>query len=200
MVILDYGGPTIAVLAAITIGGIAVLSRQSIWYFQAMLLIPVHVLVASTISTTLCIIYIVFTYYKMLFDQINQHIQQILSDGGLKIITKRKEDQLYTLLYQHNLISIEVHKVNLMLRKTAALLFITFSLIKIVSLYVMINTINPLMKMLVTNVFVLFFIFGFGLTYLFSMQIKSAHKSFKTIHSAICKFTMKLPIKLKVTF
>lgn len=132
MIILDYGGPTIAVLAAMTIGGIAILSKQPIWYFQAMLLIPVHVLVTSTISTISCIIYIIFTYYKMLFDQINQCIQLILPDGGSKIITKRKEDQLYTLLHQHNLISIEVHNVNLMLRKTAALLFITFSLIKIV--------------------------------------------------------------------
>ena len=195
--ILDYTGPTIAILAAITISGIAFLSNQWIWYVQTLFLVPVHVLVASTIAPMFCVIYLIFTYYKMLFDQINNKIESELT-GKIRVIYKRREHRLTRLIHGHNLISIEIHKLNLLLRRTAALIFIMFSFIKIVSLYIMINTNNHLMKILVTNVFVSFFIFGFGLTYLFSLQIKSAHKCHKIIHSVICTHTMRPSFKLKV--
>ena len=46
--------------------------------------------------------------------------------------------------------------------------------------------------------FVRFFVVGFGLTYLFSRQIKSAHQSYGLINSIQSEFKMRIHLRFKV--
>ena len=198
--LLHYAGPTIAIVSGITIAGIGIMSNHIFWYIQASLLIPLYLVVAATIAPYTCIIYMILAYYKLLFDQMNKLIAFVKPNDRRKVITEWKEVKLTRLMSEHNLASVEIHSINLILRRTAALLFLFASLIKIISLYLVINTKNDWMRMLIINIFVVFFTFGFGMTFMFSLQIKSAHKSLKIVHSMICKYRMRLSFKLKVSY
>ena len=70
---------------------------------------------------------------------------------------------------EHNSLSVEVHKLNMMRRRTAASCFIKFSLMKIISLHLMFSPNDLSIKILAINIFVLYFVFGFAVTYLFSL-------------------------------
>ena len=89
----------------------------------------------------------------MLFDQINDKIKSILPNGRIIFIDKRR-GKLINLILQHNKVALEIHNINMMIRRTGASIFISFSLIKIISLYVMLYTKDPLMKMLAIGLFV----------------------------------------------
>ena len=198
--LLHYAGPTIAIVSGITIAGIGIMSNHVFWYIEASLLIPLYLVVATTITSYTCVIYIILTYYKLLFDQMNKSIASVVPNDRRRVITGRKEVRLTHLMNEHNLASHEIHSINLIIRRTAALFFFFASLIKIISLYLIINTKSDWMRMLITNIFVAFFTSGLGLTFLFSLQIKSAHKSLKIVHSMICKHRMRLSFKLKVSY
>ena len=75
----------------------------------------------------------------------------------------------------------------------------TVKITRIILLFILINfNNNILVDIFVSGEFYILFIFCFGMTYLFSLQIKSAHQSNKLIYSILCKFNMKLSFKLKV--
>ena len=76
--------------------------------------------------------------------------------------------------------------------------FIVLSLIDIISLCIMIKSKFLLMKILMAIVFVLYLVFGFALSYLFSLQIKSAHQSYQLTNSIISRCKMRLTLKFKV--
>ena len=95
----------------------------------------------------------------------------MIPNGKWKFIIKRREKLLINLINEHNEVAVKVDKLNMMVRRTFASTFIHFSLMKIVSLYLMFNTKNFIMKILSINVFALYFVFGFTITYLLSHQI-----------------------------
>ena len=112
-----------------------------------------------------------------------------------------EEVELLRLIYEHNFLSAWVGFVNNdvynnVLRKTIAVLYLFMSLIKIVSLYLMIKTLTSLFKLLIF--FICSFIFGFALSNLFSQQIKAAHKCRKLINPVICKYTTRLSLRIEV--
>ena len=133
----------------------------------------------------------------MRFDQIHSSIRTIVSNGN--VINKRRERQLINLIDEHKSISNEIHKLNLMLRRSAGVMSIVLSTDRMIILHLFINFNNNIFVnvMLVATCCVLF-VFGFGLTYLFSRQIKSAHQSDKLIYSTLCRFNMRLKFKFKV--
>ena len=55
-----------------------------------------------------------------------------------------------------------------------------------------------MMKLIIWIAFISIFFGGFGISYLLSLQINSAKKSYKNIHSIVCKSKMNLRLKLKV--
>ena len=138
------------------------------------------------------------SYYKMRFDQLNHKIKSIIPNGNWKYIIKKKEKLLLGLIHEHNELSIQIHTINMMLRRSLALYFIYISLIKIDTLYLMLNTKDLLIKLLAINCFALYFIFGLAGSYLFSRQIKSAHQSLELMHLIVCRYQMKLKLRLKV--
>ena len=194
--LLNLGIPITIMLAILINSYFAIFSQKLIWIFEATFFSLIYICIGFTAATWMCIVYIIFPYYKFRFDQIHHQIQLLLPNG--KIFSRTREKLLTKLIDEHNKLSIEIYKMNLMIRKTAAITLITFSIVKILSLYLMINMKEIIMKVTVTNIFFLCFIFGLGLCYLFTLQIKSAHQSYKLLDSMVCKYKMRLQFKFKV--
>ena len=160
--------------------------------------IPMTIIGCFTGASLFFIFYILFYYYKLLFDQISNQFVQFRNRKSL-VINKTTEIQLIKLIKEHNLASIQIKEINLLFRRTVAFIFITFSFIKIVSFYLIMHSNDIILNIVLVNAVVFFLIFGFGVSYLFSLQIKSAHQSYQTIHSIVCKYKMRFYFKMKVS-
>ena len=195
---IGYGAPILLCLASLILIRVAILSTNLAWTIYVVILIPTIFLTSYIMFIWPSFIFLLISYYKLLFDQIHDKINKI-KDSPLKIINKKKENQLIWLVNQHNQVSIEVWKTNLFIRRSTAAIFVVFSLIKIISLYLAINLNDDLFRFFYKcNFFPLICTVQLLTTFIFSSQIKSAHQSYKTVNSIVCKFKMRLPIKLKV--
>ena len=104
------------------------------WIIQAIIMIPIYVLGTFTITSLASLVFIFHAYYKLIFHQIIQQIKSLIPNGKIRLINNRREKKLIDLLNDHNQAAIEIHKMNLIMRRTAATMFITFSLLKIISI------------------------------------------------------------------
>ena len=146
----------------------------------------------------MCTVFVVILYFKLRFDQIDQQIKSFISSSKCKVINSRRENVLTYLIHQHNLASIEISKMNKLFRRSAAAMFFILSISKIITLFLVINLNHFITKIVLLLGFIIIFFFGFGISYLFSLQIHSAHKSSNLIHSVVCKYKMKFGFRLKV--
>ena len=197
-VILDYGGPLFIVLIPLSALTIAIISKRLVVWINLIVLLTPYVISIISIATGCCICSIYFPYYKFRFDQLNDEIKSIIPNGRGRVINKRRGKLIQQLINQHNLLSLEIDKFNLLLRRSAAMMFIVCALIKIITLYLTIYMKHTLIRILVGNAFIIFFIFGFGVSILFSLQINSAKNNYKFIHSVVCNYKMKLKLRFKV--
>ena len=159
----------------------------------------------SLATSVFCLYIIIFAYYTMIFRQINHQIHLIskekltLFKRKKIIINKTKQRQLISLIEQHNLAAIEIHKFNLMARRTVGCLFINFAIIKIISFYLIVKSNEFFVELFLIVLNILLLILLFGVSFLFTLQIKSAHQPVKTIYSIVCKYRINLRFKLKVS-
>ena len=196
---LDYAVPTFTLLICTIFIRITILSQKIPWILQSILTIGFVQNGIFVLTSDCCMVYIYFTYYKFRFDQINERLFKLTNVNLIEeMISLTEGRRLTRLIIQHNRLSIEIDRFNLSIRRSAAVMFVTFCLIKIISLYLMMHTTNFLFKILFENIFVVFLICTFGISILYSIQIQSAHQSYKLIHSIICKYQMRLSLKLKV--
>lgn len=197
IILIDYGIPFFSILVLMIFMKISFEAKSLVWLLQLILVTPFYIAIALNQLPLICALITVFVYYKMRFDQINHKFEMIVNNGLKKI--KRDENQIIKLIHQHNLLAIEIDHLNVCMRKGTAMMFITLALIKVITLYLLIKIQElTLIKFLVINVFTGFFIIGFGLSILYSRQIKSAHQSFKLIHTVVCKYKINFKFKLKV--
>ena len=197
--VLEYGTPMVGI---ITIGFsvlITILSQKLVWILFTIYLLAAIMVANVIFSCWMCINMILFSYYKFRFDQINSSIKSIIPNGKLNVINRRKQKQLIKLIDEHKSLSNEVYKLNLMLRRSAGITPKLFTAGRTIFLFVFTNFNNNIFVniMMVVGFWLLIF-FGFGLTYLFSRQIKSAHQSNKLIYSILCRFNMRLSFRFKV--
>ena len=186
---LDYCAPIIIFVGTLIMGRTALLTGQLFWILEVIHLIPLYLWASYAIAFGFVIFYVYFSYYKMLFDQLNVKIKQIIPNGRWKLIVDRREEMLINLIQEHNQLANEIHQINLIARRTATVMFITISFIKIISLYLLIHMKRTSMvRLLIANVFICFFLFGFALNYFLSQQIKSAHQSQQFVYSIVCKY------------
>ena len=122
--ILDYGTPFIGAIAMGLTILIAILSQKIIWILLSIHLIPFILISVIAFSIWMCIILILFSYYKIRFDQIHSSIKSIVPNGKYYAINKRRENRLINLINEHKLISNEICKLNLIFRRSAALMSI----------------------------------------------------------------------------
>ena len=196
---LDYAVPIFTLLISTIFISITILSQKVAWILQSILTIGFIQNAIFVLTSDCCLVYIYFTYYKFKFDQFHTKIFKLINVNLIEeMINLRKERKLIRLINQHNRLSIEIHRFNLSIRRCAAVMFVAFCLIKIISLYLVEHTTNSLYEILFQNIFFVFLICTFGLSILYSIQIKSAHQSYKLIYSIICKYKMRLSLKLKV--
>ena len=89
---MDYGVPIFAILLIAIETSITIGSKKLFWLLNEMY--PLYLDSIITLSTTACIAYVYFVYYKMRFDQIEE-IKSIVKDGETtKTINKRKKKKL----------------------------------------------------------------------------------------------------------
>ena len=198
MIFLNYVSKFLTGLTVVNIVVITINSQRFIFYLLAVLITPFYVILIIIMTSCCCVIYIYFLYYKLIFDQINDQFKCLFFDSRSKIIFKSKENQLIQLINEHNLAAIQVHKMNLILRRTSAVMFITYSFAKMITLFLIMNLRDHLMKILIANVFMILLIFGFGVSILYSLQVKSAHKSYQLFHLIVCRYKIRFLLRLKV--
>ena len=198
MVLIDYGIPFFSILLLMIFVKISFSASSLIWFLQFILVTPFYIAIALNQLPLICILITIFVYYKMRFDQINHQFEMIASNQ-LKRMKKLDENQMMKLIDQHNLLAIEIDHLNICLRRETAMMFVILALIKVTTLYLAMKMEElTLMKFLIINLSAGFFIVGFGLSILYSRQIKSAHQSFKLIHLIVCKYKVNFKLKLKV--
>ena len=198
--VFDYLMPIVILMASLIITQTAFLSGQLFWFLQAIHLIPLYMWIIYGFSTGFVIIYVYFSYYKMIFDQINVKIKEMIQNGRWRFIIGRREDIIINLIQEHNQLANAIYQMNLIFRRIAAAMFITVSFIKIISLYLLIYMKRvSLMRMLIANIFIVSFFFSYLIYYFLSHQIKSAHHSHQFVHSIVCKYKMSLNLRLKLS-
>ena len=160
---------------------------------------PFYIDLIITLTTTATVLIIYFLYYKFRFEQINHQFKSIANRLSTSLTIPRKtEMKLIRLIYQHNKLGLEIYIINMIVRRIAAMLFLSISFILIVTIYLSIHMKDNLLRIFIINMVLIFFICGFLLTYIFSLQIKSAHQSYQLIHSIVCKYKMRFRIRIKV--
>ena len=200
-VVLDFCAPIGYSCLVIMSFLIAVFSQKLIWILFSLNFIPSIIIGATAFMTWMSIVLLLISYYKLRFDQIHSSIVSIVSNGKWNVINRRREKQLINLIDEHNKLSNEIHRINLMLRKSAAVLLVILSVNRIIAFYLLINFNNNIfLEILLFMTLFLIINFGFGLTFLFSRQIKSAHQSYKLIYLLLCRFKMRLHFRFKVYF
>ena len=197
--LLDYGAPILILMGILVFTKTAILSGQLFWFLEAIHVITFDVFAAYSLSSAAIIIYIYFSYYKLLFDQINVKIKGIMSNVKWKFITKTREKMLINLIQEHDELANEIHQMNLIVRRMAAVMFISLSFVRIISLYLLIHMKVSLLKFAVLNGVICSFVFGYGLNHFLSKQIRSAHQSRQFVYSIICKYKMSFDLRIKLT-
>ena len=145
---LNYGVPllTICFNALLFITGIL----SYYFYHQFYILIhfvimtPVHLMLFYVNGTTAPLINIYLLCYKFRFDQLNHRIKPVISNGNSKTIYYRQDRLFRKLIHEHNSLSLEIHKFNLLFRNSISTFFVVVALIKIISFYLAIYTCDRL--------------------------------------------------------
>ena len=92
------------VIAAISVNiTMTILSRKLFWLFQLIIMTPYYLFVIANGAAWFCFIFIIFIYYKLIFDQIDDKFNDLLSNERLKVINKRREVLISRLIVEHNL-------------------------------------------------------------------------------------------------
>ena len=205
ILLLDCGTILLVFVSALFTIEVAILSGKIFSILYIIIAILIFITSVTTATSIVCLCIIMLVYYTTIFSQINNQINLISNEKATFfkrrkiIINETKQRKLISLINEHNLAATEIYKINLIGRRSVACVFITFAIMKIISLYLLVNFNGLFIKLFLIqfNFFVL--LFGFAGCYLFARQIKSAHRPLKTIHSIVCKYKMNLRFKLKVS-
>ena len=145
IVFMDYARNLLVITLSLFIVKIGILSGKIFWILGIIIFILIFIAMGITTASVTCLYIIMLSYYALIFSQINHQINLISNEKSTffkrrkLIINKTKQRQLISLIHEHNLTAIEIHKFNLMVRRSVGCLFITFAMIKIISLYLMVN-------------------------------------------------------------
>ena len=136
-------------------------------------------------------------YYKLLFDQIAKELESISKS---KLFTKMSKSLLCKCIYEHYNLSNQIHKLNSMLNRAAFGFFASFCVVQMLLLNVIIKQTNLYIQIVFANLLIFTILCCLVASYLFSMQINSAHKPYKTLFSIVAKHKLSIRLKLKVNY
>ena len=169
-----------------------ILKESFLFDFLILVIYYVDIKIQAIYSSLLSLILITSFYYKYKFDQINKSVRSIASSDSIPSI------ELWHFINEHNLITIEVNKLNLFIRRSTAVLFVTSGIIEDMFIYLAIYSDNIIHKILLSFLAIAYFFIGFAYCYLISLVSTSAHRSYKIIFSILNKRTTNLRLKIKV--
>ena len=176
----------------------AILSEKLYWWIHFIFICPIYINMLLTLFVAACVNYIYFPYFKLRFDQLNYQIKAIQNTRP-EIIFPIRDKFLIKLINEHNSLALEVNKFNFLFRKTAATMFVCLSFSKITTIYLSIHMKHIFTRILMVIGFSYLFLFGFGITCIYSLQINSSKCSHKMIYSLVCRSKMRLRLRLKVS-
>ena len=128
IIFLNYVWPLFSILLFIFCLSIAILSKRLYWSIHLFVITTPYIMVFYTYSTLCCTGYIYFTYFGLRFDQLNDQIKAIIPNGKWMIIYPRRE-KMFQLINEHNWLSLQIDKMNLMVRRWTSAFFVCFTLI-----------------------------------------------------------------------
>ena len=133
-----YGLPIISIFTFSIVLMLFIKTKRFYFLVHEIVIEPFYVNGYIVISQGSLIIASIIYYYKMRFDQLYRQIKSITPNG--KVISKRKEKLLLGLFHEHNKLAVEIHKINLLFRRSVAGAFINLSFMKIITLHLIFNT------------------------------------------------------------
>lgn len=192
--VIDLLVPSILITVFISLIHVYLITNSNIWLIISPFILYNVYLQSITSASMGSIITISILYYKLLYDQINDKIKLICKS---ELLTRIHRLNLFKAIRQHNLCSIQLNKINLLFRLTAAVANVTLSLNQLILINALINITSYYFNITLIFISIMVFICNFILTYFFSLQIKSAHQSYQQLFSLI-KFQFPLPFKWQV--
>ena len=89
--LLDYGLPiTICIMMGLIVS-IAILSQKLIWVLISIFFVPLSGLSVTNMAIWMCVVLILFSYYKLRYDQIHLLIKSIIENDKLDVMSKRRQ-------------------------------------------------------------------------------------------------------------
>lgn len=164
-----------------------------LWLFMIFMQVYTTYLNLTSILSFVFLLIIVLAYYRMLFNQINEKINQMI-----KLKTRKSLTQLIKQIHEHHKISVEIDQLNKCIRKSVAFLFLILSIGQVLLLYLLIEVDVIYIKIFVVSVFITNFISSLLLCNLLSLQIKASHQSYNRVLPFIRKSHLSYRIKWKV--
>ena len=182
----SLGAPTTAIVIMGVIFYIAIRSgRLMIW-----ILIPCFIylitIVITTIALSAVISVILLYYYKLIFDQLNDEFESIVH-RSFDSVSSMDQMRLILMVKRHDQRANQLNLVNLMTRRSIALFWVSIALLQVIPLNIYLEE-----QLLFYKFFYFLYIlgvigFGFGVSVLFSWQIKSAHRPAKSCYKILTR-------------
>ena len=152
----------------------------------------IFILTQTAYTSIFSLVLTISFYYKFKFDQINQSIRSIVNSDSIPSI------ELWDLINEHNLITTEIRKLNLFLRRSMAVFFVISAFIQNMFIYLAIYSNNIIHKIIFSFCAIAYFFVAFAFCYLISWVSTSAHRSYKIIFSILNRRATNLRLKMKV--
>lgn len=186
IVLFKISIPFIITCIIIAISFVAIQAQNSVLNMLVPIIYYLVIMSALTISLAISIAFLAFYYYKLLFDQINEKIQAI-DKRSFNSISYMDQMRLLRCIKQHDLRAQQINLINTLARRSGALLFLIIGFIPTLPLHLYLES-----DQLIFQIIFLFFViitltFGFGVVFLLSMQIKSAHQPSKFVYKILTR-------------
>lgn len=177
-----------------TITNIWLITGSFIWFVMVLVESYTAYVVLNAIFCFVTVLVIPLTYYRMLFNQINFEINEVVKSKRRKSIIR-----LFKMIQKHHMISIEIDQLNKSFRRTIGSLFMIVSVAQMFLLYMMLKVNELYVKFTVILIFIAWSYLCLQLCTLLSLQINAAHRSYKTIFSVLNKPNLSYRMRWKVS-
>lgn len=156
---------------------IAVMTDKVAAKLMAPFMVYINLAQSYPISLAPILLSVTIYYYKLRFDQINDEIKSICKTDDL--IPFRDQIKLIILIRKHASLGRKMHQYKLAMRRSASTFYLMSSFILNLSLHLIVDTKDSFERSLYGQYIVSILVVGFGASLLSSMQITSAHGSYK---------------------
>ena len=189
--------PTVASLLTLVVIYIAIKSNKLPFYLFTLLFIYLAFMVASTFMLVSSMAVITLYYFTLLFDQINNKIKGIYLRSNFSV-TIKDQVNLLRLIREHDLRAQDVKRLNQIVSLTCLVFFIILALMQIIPLNLFLQTDVWYQQIIYLIYLITSLGFCFGAFFIYSMQIITAHKPYKTTYKMLRKQKLNLYFKWKV--